>query len=154
MKQWRAGERGRDGERRRHWWKRQWQMQEERKKSCTMHTYITCTSRIDFAVPLRLIRCRGNVNQNGNENLCNSNWIYTDEGHFIGKEAGPNSQNEDWFCNSFSPFSLSLSRTDTHTHFYCIPWNTQVVFGIQTKNEERLRKTTSCIMRRVLLLYE
>lgn len=70
-------------------------MQEGRKKSCTMHTYITCTSRIDFAVPLRLIRCCGNVNQNGNENLCNSNWIYTDEGHFIGKKAGPNSQNED-----------------------------------------------------------
>lgn len=57
------------------------------KSQCAMHTYITCTSRIDSAVR--------NVNQNGNENLCNSNWIYTDEGHFIGKEAGPNSQNED-----------------------------------------------------------
>lgn len=36
-----------------------------------------------------------NVNQNENENLCASNWICTDEGHFIGLEEQTNSQNED-----------------------------------------------------------
>lgn len=42
--------------------------------------------------------------QTENENLCDSNWICTDEGHFIGQEEQTNSPNEDWFwlfCSSF-----------------------------------------------------
>ena len=138
-------------------------------KSCTMHTYITFTSRIDFAIPLRLIRRCGDVNQNGNENLCNSNWIYADEGHFIGPEAGPNSPNEDWFCDSFSPFSESLSRRPprpprTHAHTYLLQWfllyfleHTSSVWhpnrGCSLK-PKRLTKTASGIMCGVLRLYK
>lgn len=138
------------------------------KKSRTVHTYITCTSRIDFAVPPRLIRRCGNVNQNGNENLCNSNWIYTDEGHFIGQEAGPNSQNEDWFCDSFSPLPVSLSRrppcvhahTHTHRQTHTTPLQRFLLYFLEHTSivwiarVERLTKTASGITYGALWLYK
>lgn len=69
-------------------------MRTEIKSDSHGHTHAR-TSKMDFTVPPCLILHCGNVNQNENENLCDSNWICTDEGHLIGQEEQTNSQNED-----------------------------------------------------------
>lgn len=137
----RGGMREKQKERWWHWQKRQRYRHKNRDKVIP-RAHATCTSKMDFAVLPCLVPCCGNVNQNGNENLCNSNWICTDEGHFTGQEEQTNSQNEDWswlFCNSLlllhftlniPPCTVAALLNDS----YCIPWNTHVMFGIQTEN--------------------
>ena len=96
------------------------------------HAVSSCSPSLSLSLSLSL-SAAPSARQTENENLCYSNWICTDEGHFVVNKEQNNSRNKDrfwFFCSSFLPASVSRVPVSPGGWclLYCVSLNNRTMF--------------------------